>query len=56
MTAGLQSIIEQAWEGRERLGSTGNDFVNTAVEAAIRLLDRGEARVAEKGPHGWTVN
>ena len=27
-----------------------------AVEEAFRLLDTGEARVAEPGPDGWTVN
>ncbi|TFI57252.1 2,3,4,5-tetrahydropyridine-2,6-dicarboxylate N-succinyltransferase [Sphingomonas parva] len=52
--AALQQTIEAAWESRETLG--GGDDVRAAVEAAIALLDRGEARVAEKGADGWTVN
>jgi len=55
MTAELQRIVEDAWERRETLGS-GDADVRTAVEAAIELLDSGEARVAEQGADGWIVN
>ncbi len=56
MTAELQRIIDDAWERRDSLES-GDASVRGAVEAAIRLLDSGEARVAEKGADGaWTVN
>jgi 2,3,4,5-tetrahydropyridine-2-carboxylate N-succinyltransferase len=56
MTETLQRIIDEAWERREALGG-GDGEVREAVEAAIRLLDSGEARVAEKGADGgWTVN
>jgi 2,3,4,5-tetrahydropyridine-2-carboxylate N-succinyltransferase len=51
----LKAVIEEAWERRESLG--GDDLeVKKAVEAAISLLDSGEARVAEKDSDGWTVN
>jgi 2,3,4,5-tetrahydropyridine-2-carboxylate N-succinyltransferase len=55
MTAELQRIVDEAWERREEIGA-GDARVRDAVEAAIRLLDSGEARVAEKGADGWSVN
>ncbi|HEX8668333.1 MAG TPA: 2,3,4,5-tetrahydropyridine-2,6-dicarboxylate N-succinyltransferase [Allosphingosinicella sp.] len=55
MTEALQATIEAAWERREEIGA-GDGEVREAVEAAIRLLDSGEARVAEKGHGGWQVN
>jgi 2,3,4,5-tetrahydropyridine-2-carboxylate N-succinyltransferase len=56
MTGTLQRSIDEAWERRETLGADEAE-VRAAVEAAIRLLDSGEARVAEKGADGgWTVN
>jgi 2,3,4,5-tetrahydropyridine-2-carboxylate N-succinyltransferase len=55
MTEGLQRTIDEAWERRDEIGA-GDGDVRGAVEAAIRLLDSGEARVAEPGPGGWTVN
>jgi 2,3,4,5-tetrahydropyridine-2-carboxylate N-succinyltransferase len=55
MSAALERIVEEAWERRESLGA-GDGDVREAVQAAIALLDSGEARVAEKGPEGWQVN
>ena len=56
MTGELQRIIDDAWDRRDSL-DPGDAQVREAVEAAIRLLDSGEARVAEKGADGaWTVN
>ena len=55
MTEALRETIEAAWERREGIGAGDRD-VAEAVEAAIGLLDSGEARVAEKGANGWTVN
>ncbi len=56
MTEALQHTIDEAWERRESIGS-GDREVADAVEAAIRLLDSGEARVAEKGADGaWEVH
>jgi len=53
----IQSTIDQAWEDRATLGfDTGGD-VRDAVDQALALLDRGEARVAEPdGQGGWRVN
>jgi len=52
----LQRVIEAAWEDRDGLGTGTTGEVRDAVDEAIRLLDAGEARVAEKGQGGWTVN
>ena len=56
MTGQLQHAIDAAWEAREGLGTGTAGEVRDAVEEALRLLDAGEARVAEKGAGGWTVN
>ncbi|MGE0180521.1 MAG: 2,3,4,5-tetrahydropyridine-2,6-dicarboxylate N-succinyltransferase [Sphingomonas sp.] len=50
----LQATIEAAWESRETLTATA--ALKEAVTEAIRRLDSGEARVAEPGVEGWTVN
>jgi 2,3,4,5-tetrahydropyridine-2-carboxylate N-succinyltransferase len=55
MTDALRQTIEAAWERRDSVGAADRD-VARAVEAAIALLDGGEARVAEKSADGWTVN
>jgi 2,3,4,5-tetrahydropyridine-2-carboxylate N-succinyltransferase len=52
----LQRVIDEAFEDRERIGFGTKGEVRDAVEAALDLLDRGELRVAEKGPDGWTVH
>jgi 2,3,4,5-tetrahydropyridine-2-carboxylate N-succinyltransferase len=54
--ADLQKTIEDAWEARDGINSATKGSVREAVEAALDLLDRGEARVAEKGDTGWIVN
>ena len=52
----MRSTIEAAWEQRDTVTSAAAD-VNGAVERAILLLDRGEARVAEPdGSGGWRVS
>ncbi|HYI40164.1 MAG TPA: 2,3,4,5-tetrahydropyridine-2,6-dicarboxylate N-succinyltransferase [Allosphingosinicella sp.] len=55
MTDALRAVIEAAWERRESLGGDEVE-VKEAVDSAIALLDSGEARVAEPGEGGWTVN
>ena len=56
MTEALERRIDEAWERRESIGAADAE-VREAVEAAIGLLDSGEARVAEKGADGaWRVN
>jgi 2,3,4,5-tetrahydropyridine-2-carboxylate N-succinyltransferase len=52
----LQRVVDDAFERREGIGFDTRGEVRDAVEAALDLLDRGEARVAEKGPDGWTVH
>jgi 2,3,4,5-tetrahydropyridine-2-carboxylate N-succinyltransferase len=55
MTDALRETIEEAWERRDTVGASDRDVAG-AVEAAIALLDSGEARVAEKAEDGWRVN
>jgi len=53
----LAKIIDDAFEGRDKIGPKTNGAVRKAVDAALDLLDRGEARVAEKKADGaWQVN
>jgi 2,3,4,5-tetrahydropyridine-2-carboxylate N-succinyltransferase len=57
MTQALAAAVETAWEARETLTPDTRGAARDAVEAALGLLDRGEARVAERGADGaWTVN
>ena len=53
----IQSIIEQAWDARADMtpDSVAED-VRDAINQAINLLDRGEARVAEPVGGEWRVN
>jgi 2,3,4,5-tetrahydropyridine-2-carboxylate N-succinyltransferase len=52
----LQSTIEAAWGQRESVGLSTKGQIRDAVATALRLLDKGEARVAEKLAGGWTVH
>ncbi|HZZ61070.1 MAG TPA: 2,3,4,5-tetrahydropyridine-2,6-dicarboxylate N-succinyltransferase [Roseiarcus sp.] len=59
--AKLQTLIEQAFEDRGRIGPQTTGDVRDAVERALDLMDSGKARVAEKilgatGPNSWKVN
>ncbi|MGE5511650.1 MAG: 2,3,4,5-tetrahydropyridine-2,6-dicarboxylate N-succinyltransferase [Bacteroidota bacterium] len=54
--ASLKSAIEAAWEKREGLNFQTKGEVRDAVDSALELLDKGEARVAEKTGGGWVVN
>ena len=55
--ADLAKTIDDAFEKRDGIGPTTKGPVRDAVEAALDLLDRGAARVAERGPNGdWRVN
>lgn len=50
-------LIESAWSDRAALTPrTAEKGLRSAVELALELLDRGEARVAEPGNGGWVVN
>ena len=56
MSAQLETAIEAAWEARDTVTSASDD-VRATVEAALALLESGEARVAEPdGQGGWKVN
>ncbi|OYW43940.1 MAG: 2,3,4,5-tetrahydropyridine-2,6-dicarboxylate N-succinyltransferase [Sphingomonadales bacterium 12-68-11] len=56
MPAELERAIAAAWERRTEITPASAD-VREPVEAALELLDAGEARVAEPdGSGGWTVN
>ena len=55
--AALSATIERAFEERDGINTSTRGEVREAVEAALNLLDGGEARVAERGADGnWTVN
>jgi 2,3,4,5-tetrahydropyridine-2-carboxylate N-succinyltransferase len=56
MTDQLRTAIETAFEARENIGSTTQGEVREAVDRTLTLLDRGEARVAEKKDGAWVVN
>src|SRR6187399_835466 len=56
MSADLASAIAQAWEDRASVTPASRE-VREPVEAALELLDSGQARVAEPdGQGGWKVN
>ncbi|WP_066550193.1 MULTISPECIES: 2,3,4,5-tetrahydropyridine-2,6-dicarboxylate N-succinyltransferase [unclassified Sphingomonas] len=53
----LIATIDQAWEDRAELSFATIGAVRDAVDAALAMLDAGEARVAEPdGTGGWRVN
>jgi 2,3,4,5-tetrahydropyridine-2-carboxylate N-succinyltransferase len=55
--AELAKTIDDAFERRAEVGVATKGAVREAVDAAIELLDRGEARVAERTDNGaWRVN
>jgi len=57
MHADLAKTIDDAFEKRNDVSPSTKGQVREAVEAALDLLDRGKARVAERGGNGaWTVN
>ena len=56
MSEELQGLIEGAWESRDQVNSATKGAVRDAVDAALTLLDTGQARVAEPDGTGWRVN
>ncbi|MBN8997158.1 MAG: 2,3,4,5-tetrahydropyridine-2,6-dicarboxylate N-succinyltransferase [Rhizobiales bacterium] len=52
----LQSTIEAAFEDRANISARTEGPVREAVREALRLLDRGAVRVAERQDGGWVVN
>jgi 2,3,4,5-tetrahydropyridine-2-carboxylate N-succinyltransferase len=57
MTSDLTAAIEAAWERRDQLSPQSKGADVEAIEAALDLLDCGEARVASRAPDGsWTTH
>ncbi|UTD26504.1 2,3,4,5-tetrahydropyridine-2,6-dicarboxylate N-succinyltransferase [Bradyrhizobium sp. WD16] len=53
----LETTINAAFEARDSVNASSKGEVRDAVEAALDLLDKGEARVAERTADGaWQVN
>jgi 2,3,4,5-tetrahydropyridine-2,6-dicarboxylate N-succinyltransferase len=53
----LAKTIDNAFEKRNEVSPSTKGPVRDAVETALDLLDRGKARVAQRGGNGvWTVN
>jgi 2,3,4,5-tetrahydropyridine-2-carboxylate N-succinyltransferase len=55
-TQDLQKSVEAAWEARESVNLSTKGAVREAVETALQMLDKGEARVAEKVGGEWVVH
>ncbi len=55
--AALEKTVEKAFDERDGVNTGTRGEVRDAVEAALELLDKGQARVAERAADGtWTVN
>ena len=55
--ASLEKVIEKAFDERDGINTATRGEVRDAVEQSLLMLDRGEARVAEKQADGnWQVN
>ena len=52
----LEPIVEAAWQTRDAVNAGTRGEIRDAVEAALELLDKGEARVAAKIGGEWIVN
>lgn len=52
----IEKVIEQAWDRRDEITPQTRGDIRSAVERALAMLDRGEARVGEKQNGGWTTN
>ena len=53
----LESTVNAAFEARDGISTTTKGEVRDAVDHALELLDKGEARVAEREADGkWKVN
>jgi 2,3,4,5-tetrahydropyridine-2,6-dicarboxylate N-succinyltransferase len=54
--ADLAKTIDDAFEARNDVSPATKGAVREAVDSALELLDKGEARVAEKSGGNWQVN
>lgn len=56
MSESLSPIIDEAWENRADLSADTQGEIRQAVDRALVMLDKGQARVAEKGADEWVVH
>ncbi|HCS71039.1 MAG TPA: 2,3,4,5-tetrahydropyridine-2,6-dicarboxylate N-succinyltransferase [Rhodospirillaceae bacterium] len=56
MTTDLQAAIDAAWDGRDAITPATTGETRDAIEATLDLLDKGQARVAEKTSGDWVVH
>jgi 2,3,4,5-tetrahydropyridine-2-carboxylate N-succinyltransferase len=54
--ADLESIIETAWDGRDKITPKTKGPVRKTVDQVLLMLDQGKVRVAEKKDGQWVVN
>ena len=55
--ASLESSVNSAFDARDGVSTATKGEVRDAVDSALELLDKGEARVAEREADGkWKVN
>jgi 2,3,4,5-tetrahydropyridine-2-carboxylate N-succinyltransferase len=54
--ADLKAAVEETWEARDDISAATTGFRRETVEAAMDLLDSGQARTAEKVDGEWVVN
>jgi 2,3,4,5-tetrahydropyridine-2,6-dicarboxylate N-succinyltransferase len=54
--AQLESVIESAWENRDQVNYDTKGEIRDAVKTALKMMDAGELRVAEKTTGEWVVN
>ena len=52
----LETTINAAFDARDGISTATKGEVRDAVDAALDLLDKGKARVAEREASGWKVN
>src|SRR3989441_8858834 len=53
----LESTVNAAFDARDGISTSTKGEVREAVDSALELLDKGEARVAEREASGkWKVN
>ena len=56
MTLEIQNTIEEAWDSRESIDYDTQGEIRSAVDQAMKLLDTGKVRVAEKVDSEWIVH
>jgi 2,3,4,5-tetrahydropyridine-2-carboxylate N-succinyltransferase len=56
MISRIEQAIDGAWEERDLVSPDTSGEIRDAVDAALAMLDSGEARIAEKSASGWTVH